>query len=238
MNAGASPRELNPPLCHTTRSHLIEIIHHGIVCCTELATVGDDSPKILCDLGDIDRLFYPRSAMKFVQILPLLESGAVDFYGFTEKELAIMCASHNSEDCHLETVRNILTKVGLHESDLACGGHTPISEEAAFKYVREGAPTPFRDHIYNNCSGKHAGFLALCKYLNHPIEGYLSPSHPIQRLIREAVCDVFEIPDEELYSGVDGCRSSLSSFSFLSFYHSAPAFALSARSYSPYSSLS
>jgi L-asparaginase II len=197
----------NPPLCYTTRSHLIEIVHHGIVCCTELSS--DGSPKILCQVGDIDRLFYPRSAMKFVQILPLLESGAADYYDFTDRELSVMCASHNSEGFHLETVRNILSKIALHENDLACGGHTPISEEAAFEYVREGVQTPFRAHIYNNCSGKHAGFLALCKYLNHPIEGYLSPSHPIQRLIREAVSDVFQISDEELYAGVDGCRFTL-----------------------------
>jgi L-asparaginase II len=195
----------NPLLCSTSRSDLIEIVHHGIVCCTELSPT-DGSPKILCQIGDIDRLFYPRSAMKFIQILPLIESGAVDYYGFTERELSIMCASHNSEDSHLETVRSILSKIGLDENDLQCGGHTPISEEAAFKYVREGVPTPFRAHIYNNCSGKHAGFLALCKYFHHPIEGYLSPAHPIQKLIREAVCDVFKISDDELHAGVDGCR--------------------------------
>jgi L-asparaginase II len=191
-------------LCETTRSGIVEIRHRGIICCTELSS--DGTPRITYQTGNIDQLFYPRSAMKYVQILPLLECGAADHYGFTEKELSIMCASHNSEECHLETVRSILSKIEIDESELRCGGHTPISEEAAFNYVRQGAPTPFHAHIYNNCSGKHAGFLALCKYLNHPLEGYLSPNHPIQILIREAVSDVFGVPDDELYAGTDGCR--------------------------------
>lgn len=104
---------------------------------------------------------------------------------------------------------------GIDECSLRCGGHTPVSEAAAFAYVRDGAPTPFVDHIYNNCSGKHAGFLALCKYLHLPLDGYLDPSHEVQVLVREVVCDVFEMDETGLHVGVDGC--------------SAPNYAMTAR---------
>lgn len=194
----------NPELCYTIRSNLIEIIHHGIICCN---IINDNNENVIIyQKGNIDQLFYLRSALKYIQILPLLESGAIEYYNFNDKEISVMCSSHNSEECHLETVRSILLKINSNENDLRCGGHTPVSEEAAFQYVRNGVQTPFRDHIYNNCSGKHAGFLALCKFLGHPIEGYLSLDHPIQLLIREAVSNVFCVPENELHVGIDGCR--------------------------------
>jgi L-asparaginase II len=82
-----------------------------------------------------------------------------------------------------------------------------VNESAAFEYVREGVATPFTDHIYNNCSGKHAGFLALCKYLEEPLAGYLEVSHRVQQLVQEAVCDVFELNQSQLHAGVDGCNA-------------------------------
>ena len=195
----------NPEVCYTIRSNLIEIIHRGVICCTEILPSNDSN--IIFQQGNINQLFYLRSALKYIQILPLIESGAVEYYQFTDKELSIMCSSHNSEEYHLETVRSILNKANLNENDLRCGGHTPVSEEAAFEYVRKGVSTPFCDHIYNNCSGKHAGFLALCKFLGHSLEGYLLLDHPIQVLIREAISDVFSVPENELHVGIDGCRS-------------------------------
>lgn len=155
----------------------------------------------------LTNFFYPRSCLKYAQVLPLLESGAVEFFGFNDLEIAVMCSSHNAEPCHLATVRSILSKAGIDESDLRCGGHTPVSETAAFQYVRDGACTPFVDHIYNNCSGKHAGFLALSKYLHEPLEGYLEPSHRVQQLVREAVCAVFDLDILNLQAGVDGCNA-------------------------------
>jgi L-asparaginase II len=103
---------------------------------------------------------------------------------------------------------------GLQETDLGCGGHTPVSESAAFEYIREGT-TSFHNHIYNNCSGKHAGFLALCKYQGHSTADYLSPEHPIQLQIRSAVCDIFDIDPNSIHIGIDGC--------------SAPAFAMTVK---------
>lgn len=177
----------------------------GVVCVVHLEE--DGTPKTVYSAGDTNQIFYPRSAMKYTQVLPLFETGAADHFGFSDEEVAVMCASHEGEPRHLEVVRGILHKIGASEDDLACGGHTPGCEESAFQYVREGAATPFRGHIYNNCSGKHAGFLAVAKHLGVPFKGYLDMSHPVQQLIRSAVSDVFQIPLDVLYAGIDGCSA-------------------------------
>ena len=124
----------------------------------------DGTHEIINAVGNIHQKFYLRSALKYVQILPLLESPAVEYFNFTDEELAVMCASHDSEPIHLKTVRDILTKIGLDETDLKCGPHTPMNICCAFDYIRNGVTPSFESGIYNNCSGKHAGFLAYCKW--------------------------------------------------------------------------
>lgn len=196
----------NPVLCYQTRCGIVENVHRGVICCVSITADTKQQPKVIYSNGNINQLFFPRSAVKYIQILPLLESGAVEHYGFTLEELAVMCASHSSSPVHLNAVRSILSKIGAHESDLRCGGHTPEFEEDTFEYIRNGTTTPFKDHIYNNCSGKHAGFLALCKYKGFPLEGHLNVDHPAQVLIRAAIADMFCIPPDELRFGIDGCR--------------------------------
>jgi len=185
-------------------------------------------------------MFYPRSALKYCQILPLLENGCMEKYNFTLEEISVMCASHgrnhqwnhsfnrflivfhmylDSEPRHLELVRSILAKVGLDETDLRyihitysftkgilnhlrrCGGHFPGSESAAIEYVRCGVCN-FSKGIYNNCSGKHAGFLALAKHIGAPTETYLNKDHPVQKLVQAAACDVFGIDPSQLHIGL------------------------------------
>ena len=122
--------------------------------------VVDAGGKILWKLGDPNRVVYSRSAAKPMQAIPLVESGAVDEYGITEKELAVMCASHNAEDFHTEAVLSILKKAGLNESYLQCGTHYPLAAYMENKFKAEGiAPTP----IHNNCSGKHSSMLIAAK---------------------------------------------------------------------------
>jgi L-asparaginase II len=191
-----------------------------VVCVVKIE--DDGTPKTVYSAGDTKQVFYPRSAMKYTQILPLFETGTADHFGFSEEEIAIMCASHQGEPRHLEVVRGILSKIGASEDDLTCGGHTPGCEESAFQYVRDGAPTPFRGHIYNNCSGKHAGFLAVAKHIGAPLKGYLDMSHPVQQLIRSAVSDIFQIPLDELYAGIDGCSAPAY---VMDAYHGALGFA-------------
>lgn len=206
----------NPIICYASRSGIVETVHRGSVCAIQVRASGEST--ILHQVGNIDQVFYLRSALKYVQVLPLIESGAADHYGFNEEELAVMCASHNSEPCHLEVVRSILRKIDESETCLACGGHTPVDMPTAFRYIEAGHKFPFKNPLYNNCSGKHAGFIALCKYLKLPVEGYLQPDHPLQVMVREAICDVFVLdnsPHSKLHVGVDGCG--------------APQYAISAR---------
>ena len=195
----------NPILCLQTRSGLTENTFRGVVC---VARVRPDwSSEIVHSVGNVEQVFYPRSAMKFTQVLPLLESGAADHYGFTEQEIAIMCASHNAEPRHLATVRSILQKIDLDESSLQCGSHTPGDLYSAFVYCQEAGTVlfPFEAAILNNCSGKHAGMLALCKFLQLSLHDYLAPSHPIQVMIQETAADIFDMPRADMHIGVDGC---------------------------------
>jgi L-asparaginase II len=195
----------NPVIAYQTRCGIVENIHRGSICSVQ---VHDDGRyDVVYSAGDISRPFYLRSALKYVQILPMLESGAVEHYNFSDAEIAVMCSSHDAEPFHLEAVRGILSKAGLTELQLGCGPHTPMHEASAFRYVREGTPTPFSSGIYNNCSGKHAGFLALCKFKGFPLEGYLSPSHPLQQLILSAASDVFGVEERSIHIGIDGCSA-------------------------------
>ena len=197
----------NPILVQTRRNDIVENSHRGVVCVVQCA-VGRGDHEVLWSAGNVKQIFYPRSAMKYCQILPLLESGAANYFDFTDQEIAIMCASHEGHKVHLETVRGILRKIGCDESMLQCGGHVP-SLASAFVYCVEAGTSlyPFHEPIYNNCSGKHAGMLALCTFLKVPQDTYLEPSHPVQMLIRQAASDVFQLPLESMHIGVDGCSA-------------------------------
>lgn len=190
--------ELSPILAVTTRSGLIEQVYRGSVC---LVKVNGEE---LFSLGDVDSYTYPRSALKFMQVLPLLESGAVDTYGLTLEEIAVMCASHNAEDEHLQVVESILKKAGVEATDFACGTHPSIREQTAADYYRKQVVLT---DLHNNCSGKHAGFLALAQYLGAPLTGYLDPTHPVQVKVRGKVAEVFQMAEDELHLGTDGCSA-------------------------------
>ncbi len=132
----------------------------------------------------------------------MVASGAADRFGFTEREVAIACGSHNAEPMHVETVRSMLDKIGLPESALKCGAHEPYSVDVARELIRKGeAPTA----IQNNCSGKHAAMLALAKHLGAPTETYDEPSHPVQQMILQAVSDFSGVAIEDVAIGIDGC---------------------------------
>src|SRR6185436_8056652 len=127
-------------------------------------------------------------------------SGAADRFGFVESELAIICASHEGEEFHLEQARSILGKIGLDESALKCGIHAPSSAHAAAELIREGRqPTA----IHNNCSGKHAGMLAVALRLGAPIDNYIEEAHPVQQMITDLVGRFSGV--SEIAVAVDGC---------------------------------
>jgi L-asparaginase II len=165
--------------------------------------VVDARGRVLHSAGDAERTTFLRSAAKPFQALPLVAECLVGGPGgMTLAELAVCCGSHNGEPLHLQAVRRILDRTGLPEEALECGPHSPLGAEAADRLRRSGeAPAP----IHNNCSGKHAGMLALARARRWEPAGYRSPRHPVQRRMREEVALWTGIPAGKIVSGVDGC---------------------------------
>ncbi len=160
----------NPILVTLTRGVITESVHRGAF------ALVDDRGKTRLAVGDVLRPIYPRSAVKPLQALPLVETGAADHWHLGDAELAVACGSHSGEERHLTVIRAWLAKVGLSEEDLECGPHYPISDIAASR-LRENAASPRR--IHNNCSGKHAGLLSTAVYRAEVTHGYLHREHPV-----------------------------------------------------------
>jgi L-asparaginase II len=145
---------------------------------------------------------FPRSAVKAIQALPLVESGAADTYGFGDRELALACASHSGEEAHVELARSMLSRAGLDETALECGAHWPLDHEATVALARSGqAPS----NLHNNCSGKHSGFLCTCRHLGIAHRGYVAAGHPHQAMVRDAMEDVTGAAHSAENCAIDGC---------------------------------
>ena len=152
--------------------------------------------------GDAERAVYPRSAVKALQALPLVESGAADRLGLSDKEIALACASHSGSDDHVATARAMLAKAGRDERALECGVHWPLGEAEARALARSGgAPNA----LHNNCSGKHAGFVCLSCAMGVEPKGYVAPDHPVQREVAAAIAATTGARLSEEMRGVDGC---------------------------------
>lgn len=145
---------------------------------------------------------FLRSSAKPFQAMPLLVSGAAERFGFTDREVALACASHNGEPIHTELAASMLEKIGLGPEALKCGVHEPYSVEAA-RELRERGEAP--NVLHNNCSGKHAGMLAAALQLGAPIETYNKPEHPVQLAIGKTIAQFADVPVEDLAVAVDGC---------------------------------
>jgi len=143
-----------------------------------------------------------RSAAKPFQLLPLVERGHADRWGFSEEELAVMAASHTGSTYHLGLVRGILARAGLEERHLACGYHDPIDAEQ-FAHLQRHPEE--RSPLHNNCSGKHAGMLCLARSEGWPLEGYHRPEHPLQQLMLRTVAECCGVAPETVQTGIDGC---------------------------------
>lgn len=175
---------INPVLVEVLRGDHVESFHRGA-----LAIVDADG-AVVATLGDFDRPVFPRSAVKVLQALPLVASGAADRLGLDDDELAIACASHNGEARHVQTAAGMLAKAGLDVGALECGTHWPLLDTEARALAAAGrAP----DALNNNCSGKHAGFLCLAcamhggKSLRGFAKGYVMPGHPVMREVTAAL---------------------------------------------------
>ena len=187
----------NPVLVEITRGDLVESVHRGSI------AIADADGAIAFALGDVDTPVYPRSSLKPVQALPLLESGAAEAFGLSDEEVALACASHSGEPMHTTRVAAWLERIGCTANDLACGAHSVRYEPVWEAMVKRGeAPT----RIHNNCSGKHTGFLTVARHWDVATAGYEKHDHPVQRAVAKALGELSGIGGE-LPWGVDGCAA-------------------------------
>lgn len=184
------------PLVEVRRGAITESRHRG-----HIAAVDPDG-EILAQLGSPGTVTFLRSSCKPHQALPLVASGAADRFGFTEEEIAVVCGSHSGEPIHTAAVADMLRKIGLDQSALKCGTHEPFSQEVA-NQLRESRTAP--NVLQNNCSGKHAGMLALARHLDAPTESYDQPDNPVQLLIVRTVAQFSGNKVEDISVGTDGC---------------------------------
>jgi L-asparaginase II len=186
----------NPILVETVRGALVESRHRGAV-----AVVDADGATVLA-IGDVARPVFPRSAVKPLQALPLVESGAADRYGFGDEELALACASHGGEPAHVEVASRMLARAGLDAGALECGAHWPMYQPATQALARsDGAPSA----LHNNCSGKHAGFICAACAMGADHRGYVAAEHVVQREVRAALESLTGIGLGPDVCGIDGC---------------------------------
>jgi L-asparaginase II len=186
------------PLIEVTRGPLVESIHFGAL------AIVDASGKLVAGVGDTNLVANLRSSAKPFQALPLVENGGVERFGLTDRELAIMCASHSGTDVHVDILKSAQAKIGVHETDLQCGVHRPGDEKTAQDMLQRGEePTPYR----HNCSGKHTGMLAQCVLDNQPIGDYLSNDHTIQKNILRTFAEITGMNARDVLVGIDGCSA-------------------------------
>jgi L-asparaginase II len=188
---------LAEPLVEVRRGGITESRHRGHV----IAVEPDGNVVAYLGAPQITVTFLRSSAKPF-QALPLVVSGAADRFGFTDREVALACASHNGEPIHTELAASMLEKIGLGPEALKCGVHEPYGAEAA-RELRERGEAP--NVLHNNCSGTHAGMLAVAVHLGAPIETYNRPEHPVQIAIGKAISQFTGVPVEDLAVAVDGC---------------------------------
>lgn len=188
--------EPNPVLVETTRGTRVESVHRGAV-----AVVRADG-TLEAAWGDIDRPCYARSSIKPLQAIPLIETGAADHYRLGDRDIAIACASHGGEPEHVETVRAWLAAIGLTQTSLECGTHLPSHEPSMVALLSGGhKPSP----LHNNCSGKHAGFLATARHVGDRIAGYIEPDHPAMQRWITVLSEMSDTDLTDAPRGLDGC---------------------------------
>lgn len=183
-------------LVEVKRGGIVESIHRG-----HLAVVDGDG-NLVANLGNPETVTFLRSAGKPFQAIPFLLSGAAAKFGFTEREIALACASHNGEEIHTTTAARMLEKGGFSETDLRCGAHEPFSTEIAGALFCSGESPA---QLHNNCSGKHAAMLAFARQIGAPTENYDFLENPIQQRILETVEKFSGVSRGAIAVGIDGC---------------------------------
>jgi len=206
----------NPIVVEVLRGDRVESAHRGA------GLVVDADGGVVFAFGDVERPVYPRSAVKALQALPLIESGAADRLDLSEREIALACASHSGEDEHVALARDMLAKAGRDEGVLECGAHWPLGEAAARALARSGGNP---SALHNNCSGKHAGLVCVACAFGIEPKGYVAWDHPAQREVTAALADVTQAKLDEETRGVDGCSIPTYAISLRALAHGFARFA-------------
>jgi L-asparaginase II len=186
----------NPVVIEVTRGAMVESRHIGA------AAIMKIDGSVAASWGDIDAPVMARSAIKPLQAIPLVESGAADRFGLTDRQLSLACASHNGEPRHVEAVRSWLATIGLSEDDLECGAHAPGRLPVFEAWIREGATLTA---AYNNCSGKHTGFLCTAVHKGEATRGYIRHDHPVQQRLLGIYEQLAQVDLSRAPMGTDGC---------------------------------
>lgn len=186
------------PLFEVTRGSVVEATHRG-----SIAVVSADG-HLIKSYGDPHTVAFLRSSAKPFQVLPFVEAGGLEHYGYTQRELAISCASHETSQMHLDTVQALQKKIGIDEHHLQCGPHLP-GDSAKLREVIQQNIVPTAN--FNNCSGKHTSMLAFAKLRGLPLENYLSNDHPIQQDILQTLAEMCSIAASDIQIGIDGCSA-------------------------------
>lgn len=186
----------NPVLVEVVRGGIVESRHRGAV------AVVDDAGRAVLALGDVERPVYPRSAVKALQALPLIESGAADRFRLGDHEIALACASHAGAPEHVAAAFSMLAKAGQGPQVLECGAHWPNGPQEMRALAASGAsPTA----LHNNCSGKHSGFVCVACALGTDPRGYVRADHPVQREVRSVLEQMTGQAIDPQACGTDGC---------------------------------
>lgn len=184
------------PLIELTRGGASECLHFGAV------AVINRLGRLLASAGDPHWPAFTRSTLKAFQALPFVRQGGAERFGFSSRQLAMLCASHSGEAMHVAEVSDMLDKAGVTYQQLQCGCHVPMFVELGL------GPAPQQvDERHHNCSGKHAGFLAYCVQHELPLDNHLAPDHPLQQAIRHDVARASGVAEADLQMGVDGCSA-------------------------------
>ena len=203
-------------LVEVTRNNTVESRHFGS------AVVCDFKGHVVESWGDISSLIFPRSALKPMLAIHLIESGASERYNLNDAELSLACSSHQGEQMHQNLVESWLNRLGLTEDHLACGAVLPEHPESAHELLASGQ---HGCRIHHNCSGKHTGFLTTALHLDLPLDNYHLIEHPLQQLSLDILSDLADVDIKQYPMGTDGCGLPAPTMPLLQLGHAMARFA-------------
>ncbi len=186
------------PLVEATRGEIVESVHYGAFC------VVDREGHLLASVGNPDWVTYPRSSLKPLQALAFIEEGGAQAYGLSDEEIAILCGSHAGTAQHVAVLQSMHQKIGIAETDLACGVHWPYDTKTREAMKLAGQEPTVLNH---NCSGKHTGMLAFARLRGYATHNYLERAHPVQVAIRETLGEMAGMDPDQMPVGIDGCSA-------------------------------